>query len=465
MSEVKIASDLKAGKLTNETESADAEVPPTPVSVALEEAPATTVSEEVLEKGSNLGDAREESQTIETAAISNAEPELTIGPFEEARIEVTEPTPSEPPDKDSIFNPLELKPQQLSHAADIVYVETPAGSDHSAPLGIPGAKRSDYLSSGSSFDIVGVATGSEPPQIVSSVPKDGHLIPIVIKETNDDAEGRPEVQRLLSTTPEAPTSPRDELEDTSHIATPIITPVRIQESVPYTAPDTTQETVPVDQSVPTVAVTAPKDGLDFVDDARSDRSVGTSVAPIAPNSPRFITPLPTPSMDSTEFSLYQANGSTIDGPTQPLTESAVDKLPESMDPVAELAPELKEALDSTVIEKAPLRALDESDGETRHTQLEPVTEDGMTSATQHSTMRSSRPRHSSSPSTWSINRSSGWFHPGANIPGRPSLEIVEGEFSRPQPRSASAAYPAAYPPDAVSPGTGKAKDDERCVIF
>jgi hypothetical protein len=59
-------------------------------------------------------------------------------------------------------------------------------------------------------------------------------------------------------------------------------------------------------SIPRLEVTASEDNdLSFVDDARSERSVGTSVAPIAPNSPRFISPLPTPSLDSDAFTSYE----------------------------------------------------------------------------------------------------------------------------------------------------------------
>lgn len=55
--------------------------------------------------------------------------------------------------------------------------------------------------------------------------------------------------------------------------------------------------------IPTVGI-LPSGSLrpDFVDDARSENSMGSSVVPIAPNSPRFISPIPTPSLDSTGFS-------------------------------------------------------------------------------------------------------------------------------------------------------------------
>ena len=73
-------------------------------------------------------------------------------------------------------------------------------------------------------------------------------------------------------------------------------------------------------------------------------------------------------------------------------------------------------------------------------------------AGQRSSARPIRPRHTSAPS-WSIQRSSGWFHSVPNAPGRPSLEIVEGEFSRPL----SGNYPLA--------STQASMDESRCVIL
>ncbi|KAG8849073.1 hypothetical protein FRC20_002392 [Serendipita sp. 405] len=406
----------------------------------------------------NVDDPREEfTNTVPpvivepSSIIPDADLEVISEPLGQGEETAEVTTTVEPEEKRSTPTPSHSKLRPDGYMTGVLYVETPAGSDHSVPVGIPGATNGvDYLSSGSSGDLLAT---SEPPQIVSSAPKDGLHVPIHIRETRVEDEGRPEVQRLLSTTPEAPTSPRDELQDTSHIATPIAMPVAIPESIPPLISDANVD------DVPTVQITAPEKDLDFVEDARSERSVGTSVAPIAPNSPRFITPIPTPSMDSTTFSLYQLNEA---GTPQPLTAEAVERLPESTDPVSELAPELKEALDSSVIQEVPLSAVDD-DGEIRRTPLEPVAEDSTNTTTQLSNAQANRPRHSSTPSTWSIHRTSGWFHPGANIPGRPSLEIVEGEFSRPQPRSAS----AAYPPDKVSTETGKpkSKDDSGCIIF
>jgi hypothetical protein len=76
-------------------------------------------------------------------------------------------------------------------------------------------------------------------------------------------------------------------------------------------------------------------------------------------------------------------------------------------------------------------------------------------AGQGSSARPSRPRHTSTPS-WSIQRSSGWFHSVPNAPGRPSLEIVEGEFSRPPSGK--------YPPTSARE-TQVSRDESRCIIL
>ena len=99
---------------------------------------------------------------------------------------------------------------------------------------------------------------------------------------------RAPLDRSISTMPEAPTSPQSELEvDQSEAQTPTIGPTRA-------------DLLSVDRSL-----ASDNHRLDFVEDARSERSVAASLAPIAPNSPRFITPLLTPASDVDGFSFYE----------------------------------------------------------------------------------------------------------------------------------------------------------------
>lgn len=111
------------------------------------------------------------------------------------------------------------------------------------------------------------------------------------------------LERSASVVPIPPTSPHEEYDMSEAVETP--TDVANKSTVSEENGDTTitQEIV-----VPTVTVipSEPRSG-DFVEDARSERSVGTSVAPIAPNSPRFISPYPTPSLDSTAFSSLEVS--------------------------------------------------------------------------------------------------------------------------------------------------------------
>jgi len=124
--------------------------------------------------------------------------------------------------------------------------------------------------------------GGEP--IIVDVRTGVPLLELPAGERNTPAilEARVQMDRQASTQPEPPTTPRFELEsEPSEVRTPTITTTR------------------------TVLLPADNSRLDFVDDARSVHSVATSVAPIAPNSPRFITPLLTPSLDQVDFPSYE----------------------------------------------------------------------------------------------------------------------------------------------------------------
>jgi len=87
------------------------------------------------------------------------------------------------------------------------------------------------------------------------------------------------------------------------IPTPAVVPNEIGEP----QGTTTSLDVNATPSVAIIPSDSPTD--DFVEDARSERSVGTSVAPIAPNSPRFITPHPTASLDSASFAPLEVSRS------------------------------------------------------------------------------------------------------------------------------------------------------------
>jgi hypothetical protein len=135
-------------------------------------------------------------------------------------------------------------------------------------------------------------TGSEPVIIDTRTGA-----PLMELPDNDEGQAdattqaRIQMDRLTSTRPEPPSSPRSELEfETSEVSTPTTAATPL---VLLSAEDTGH------------SVRSESNRLDFVDDARSERSVGTSIAPIAPNSPRFITPLLTPSLDPDESSLYE----------------------------------------------------------------------------------------------------------------------------------------------------------------
>ncbi|CCA71043.1 hypothetical protein PIIN_04978 [Serendipita indica DSM 11827] len=339
--------------------------------------------------------------------------------------------------------------------------DTPDGSDHYQGFPPANITTSEHVDTTAPEITVLQVEDSPPPRIVSSVPKDGitQLIPVRIHNSDSDTQLRPEAQRMLSTTPEAPTSPRsetfDETDEYKQQNIPIVRPKEVEPPLP----DTPGPQIPsVNLEVPLVEVTSSKDErMGFVDDARSERSVATSVAPIAPNSPRFISPIPTPSLDSTQFMLGESGlsqtGISDTNRKTSLMEDPVQMQRETEDPIAELAPNLKDALNSSIEPNTTFK-LD------MQPQLAPVAEDGMVDANATVSSRPARPRHTSSPSTWSVNRSSGWFQSGSHAKdaGRPSLEIASGEFSRPL-RSA----PPEYPPE-VGVGS-KGKDDGRCVIF
>ncbi|CAG7849617.1 SubName: Full=Uncharacterized protein {ECO:0000313/EMBL:CCA71043.1} [Serendipita indica DSM 11827] len=339
--------------------------------------------------------------------------------------------------------------------------DTPDGSDHYQGFPPANITTSEHVDTTAPEITVLQVEDSPPPRIVSSVPKDGitQLIPVRIHNSDSDTQLRPEAQRMLSTTPEAPTSPRsetfDETDEYKQQNIPIVRPKEVEPPLP----DTPGPQIPsVNLEVPLVEVTSSKDErMGFVDDARSERSVATSVAPIAPNSPRFISPIPTPSLDSTQFMLGESGlsqtGISDTNRKTSLMEDPVQMQRETEDPIAELAPNLKDALNSPIEPNTTFK-LD------MQPQLAPVAEDGMVDANATVSSRPARPRHTSSPSTWSVNRSSGWFQSGSHAKdaGRPSLEIASGEFSRPL-RSA----PPEYPPE-VGVGS-KGKDDGRCVIF
>jgi hypothetical protein len=99
-----------------------------------------------------------------------------------------------------------------------------------------------------------------------------------------------------------PTKLHEEVDPNKNIIpTPVVVPNEIEE------PQGTTTSLN-DNVTPTVAI-IPSDSPteDFVEEARSERSVGTSVAPIAPNSPRFITPYP--SLDSASFAPLEVSHS------------------------------------------------------------------------------------------------------------------------------------------------------------
>lgn len=111
------------------------------------------------------------------------------------------------------------------------------------------------------------------------------------------------LERSISVISIPPTSPREKFDpNETIIATPVVMPKGSQE--------TATNASSLDVAFPTVTIipsNSPSE--DFVEDARSERSVGTSVAPIAPNSPRFITPYLTPSLDSAGLALLEASRS------------------------------------------------------------------------------------------------------------------------------------------------------------
>ncbi|PVF97268.1 hypothetical protein CPB86DRAFT_458332 [Serendipita vermifera] len=286
---------------------------------------------------------------------------------------------------------------------------------------------------------------SEEPQAVTAT--EAEYFDIVPATAEPSPAISSEVDSTASVVPIPPTTPQSNLDS-----------VQSDHSTPKT---TSENQITLQNEVPRLEVTASDDhDLSFVDDARSERSVGTSVAPIAPNSPRFISPLPTPSLDSDAFTSYEQAGresAVLRGINQPLTERAIGKLPEIDDPISELAPELKDALASP-LEQNNTSPLDERGA------LNTIPEHPGGSTTEPSMSRPIRPRQPSSPSTGSMKKHSGWLN--STFPARRmSMEIVEGQFSQPLKRRMSAEQTTQGEARVDQSHKQMTKDDGRCIIM
>ncbi|KIM33389.1 hypothetical protein M408DRAFT_326118 [Serendipita vermifera MAFF 305830] len=272
--------------------------------------------------------------------------------------------------------------------------------------------------------------------------------PSIKVDTPSVSTSRSPLDRTTSTVPEPPTSPQSELEP--EVQTPKLGPTQTHFLSAKTLPAVEDHT------------------LDFVEEARSERSVAASVAPIAPSSPRFITPIPTPLSDVDGFAFYEQGGLSGNplnaSSSLPLTEEVVKNLPEADDIVKELAPELKDALDTSFQDNDAFQNIVRSN---RGSQSGLVT--SALPPAVNAQASSSRPRpvgHVSSPSTWSIQRASGWFNTSPEKPqGEPSMEVAEGEFSRPVSRVPRSEYPPDPRAAANSPSSPSKKDEGRCIIM
>lgn len=303
----------------------------------------------------------------------NTPVDMSLSPSMMHRSISTQPIPPTTPQPDNVSEPLspvEQKSTKFESDADQKEVDDPSRKES------PEAVAAGYTTSKSNE-----MDGSVTPDAHSSAgfqPSDQHATPVAVAiqitgpepQTSSEEKGpviidlrdgspvfelqtegertnaldaRFPLDRSTSMVPEPPSSPQSEPESyQSEVHTP---------TAGLPPPEPLYAKLPLAPEIRR---------LDFVDDARSERSVATSVAPIAPNSPRFITPLLTPSSaDVDGFSFYDVGPREISvsttnkvlqtgrGPnlsiasgSRPLTEGGVKQLPEATNIVQELAPEL-----------------------------------------------------------------------------------------------------------------------------
>lgn len=161
-----------------------------------------------------------------------------------------------------------------------------------------------------------VTTPPAEPEPRDNVPQES----VQISEPPAEAGLSPAPDRSLSTITIPPSSTRSDLTSNPE---EIVSPSRVSPVPGLISRDSGSMKLRLPKAgIPTVSITPHEAGtpdLSFVDDARSVRSVATSVMPIAPASPRFISPLATPSLDQSGSSVSKddthdlcvSNGGTI----------------------------------------------------------------------------------------------------------------------------------------------------------